>query len=98
MEEINYKNIEKDEIKQPIKKAKTAYILFMMDKRDEMKNQMENEGLSTTAPEVMKYIGEQYHLLNEEDKQKYVNLAIEDKKRYLEEKEKENIKNAWIHV
>ncbi len=65
-------------------RSKTAYNFFVGSEsvRNEIKEKYENMPVSKT----MKIIGEMWKKLNEEDKQKYVDMATEDRKNFKSEK------------
>ena len=63
------------------KRAKTSYILFCVNKRDEVKE----SNPDMPAKEIIKELGNMWRSLSDDEKTEYVNLANEDKQRYEED-------------
>jgi hypothetical protein len=63
------------------KRAKTSYILFCVNKRDEVKE----SNPDMPAKEIIKELGNMWRSLSDDEKTEYVNLANEDKERYEED-------------
>ena len=65
------------------KGAKNAYILFCTDARAKAKE----ENPSHSGKQIMSDLGAMWRALSDEEKAEYQEMAVEDKKRYLSEKE-----------
>lgn len=78
-DEPTKKKVKKD--KNAPKKARSAYTYFGNDMRETIK--AENSDLSFA--ETNKLLGERWKALDSDDKQKYEDMAAEDKKRYKKE-------------
>lgn len=65
------------------KKWKTGYILFCLDKRQEVKD--ENPNMKAT--EITKELGARWNALGDKNKKKYEKLSVKDKVRYQKEME-----------
>jgi len=63
------------------KAALNAYLFYMKENRQTIKK--ENPGLKTT--DISRKIGELWRALTDAEKKPYVDLALEDKKRYQEQ-------------
>jgi hypothetical protein len=75
--------------KRPLKKApeaprrfKTAYICFVMERMEDVKQSMSND---TKVTDIMKILAGMWKALSPIEKQKYERQADEDKSRYFEE-------------
>ena len=66
-----------------IKKPRTAYIFFCIENRERIKE--ENPELKST--EIMKQLGAEWKQLDDEHKEKYIEMATNDKERYNQETE-----------
>ena len=61
----------------PIKRPLSAYMIFSAHERERMK-----EGPKLSFTESTKYISKRWSEIDETEKQKYANLAEQDKQRY----------------
>jgi len=64
------------------KRGKSAYIMYSMDKREEIKARLPKD---TSVTDVMKAIAKEWAQLNDRERQPWVQLAEADKQRYEEE-------------
>ncbi|XP_052773085.1 uncharacterized protein LOC128211957 [Mya arenaria] len=63
------------------RKPMTGYVIFAVKRRQEMKT----ERPDLTFPEITKHMGQEWSNFTEEEKDKYMRLAEEDKQRYITE-------------
>jgi len=66
------------------KKPRSAYLFFSVEKRKELKKDMDPE---KTGSEITKEITNEWKSMTEEEKSKYIEMADEDKLRYENERE-----------
>ena len=74
---------EEDDEPEPPKRARSAYLLFTLDRRPHIV--AENPGMK--GPKIMKQMGAEWRELDKDEKVKYENSAKKDKERYEAEKE-----------
>ena len=82
----NYGVTKKNRDKSGPRRAKSAYLFFCSDEREEVKNYL---GDNASATDITKELGKRWNVLKEEKKcDKYETLAREDRERYYREKNK----------
>jgi len=80
----NYGVTKKNRDKSGPRRAKSAYLFFCSDAREEVKNYL---GDNASATDITKELGKRWNVLKEEKKcDKYETLAREDRERYYREK------------
>ena len=75
------KRKEKKDAKAP-KRAMTAFIFYTMNRRPILKK----ERPELDNKQIVSEMGSEWNKLKEKEKKKYIDMAIEDKKRYEKEK------------
>lgn len=92
-EKANKKKKSKKDPNAP-KRATTAYMLFVKDKRSEIAEKNPDASFA----EIGKLLGTAFKALDESEKTKYDDMVAEDKERYAQEmkayKEKQNVTSA----
>lgn len=68
----------------PLKKARTAYFIFAQDKREELKQKYQGEGVAA----ISKATGALWAALEPSDKEGYENQAAQERERYMKDKQR----------
>ena len=80
-------SVEMQDTLAPPKRPKSAWLFYTIEQRDKVIAEFENDGKGTLSmTEVVKELGDRYrNKISLEEKNKYAELAHEDKERYLSE-------------
>mmetsp|Transcript_7028 Transcript_7028/g.11466 ORF Transcript_7028/g.11466 Transcript_7028/m.11466 type:complete len:360 (+) Transcript_7028:1-1080(+) len=68
----------------PLKKARTAYFIFAQDKREELKQKYQGEGVAALS----KATGELWKGLEQADKEVYERQAAQEREKYMKDKQR----------
>ncbi len=75
----------------PLKKARTAYFIFAQDKREELKQKYQGEGVAALS----KATGELWKGLQQTEKEVYENQAAQEREKYMKDKQRLIDAGVW---
>jgi DNA-directed RNA polymerase I subunit RPA43 len=75
----------------PLKKARTAYFIFAQDKREELKQKYQGEGVAA----ISKATGELWKSLQQAEKEVYEGQAAQEREKYMKDKQRLIDAGVW---
>lgn len=75
----------------PLKRARTAYFIFAQDKREELKQKYQGEGVAA----ISKATGELWKALQQKEKEGYEGQAAQEREKYMKDKQRLIDAGVW---